>query len=272
MIHNLIKKSRSTQKENQSIERIIMDARQQAHTKMLITTRDVLDSFKLLWQGIVAFVTARTLFGAAIKAIQDQELQQAGTTTGGTEDKHTDRAAMCDAAVVVGGAVAQWAETQGNHELYTSVDYSAAQLIHLPEQECATVCQNILNAGIANLAAMAAGQTLAQTDLDDLQEKINQSNKSLTRPRQLRTKISGATGQLPGLITAADRIAERQLDKLMEKFKTTQPDFYAAYQVARVIVSQGGGSSAAPIPTPAPATQTGTTQTPAATPAATGTK
>lgn len=220
---------------------------------MLITSRDVLDNFKALWQAILVFVTARTQFGGAIKAIQDEELNQAGTTTGSTEHKHQDRVLLCDAAALVGGAIAAWAETQGNQELYATVDFSAADLMHLPEQDCATHCQAVLDAGIANLTALATGQSLAQADLDDLQAKLGTFNTDLTRPRQLRTQISAATNQIPKLITSADRIAERQLDKLMERFKNTNADFYAAYQVARVIVSQGGGAGTPAPPAPAPA-------------------
>jgi hypothetical protein len=44
---------------------------------------------------------------------------------------------------------------------------------------------------------------------------------------------------------------ERQIDRLMERFKASNPDFYSAYQVARVIVDAGGGSGAPPTP-PAP--------------------
>ena len=227
-----------------------MDAKQQAHVKMLITTRDVLDNFKTLWQSIIALATARTQFGAAIKAITDEELNQAGTTTGGTEDKHAARVAMCDAAALVGGAVAAWADTQDNHELYASVDFSAPDLMHLGEQDCRTACQTILNAGIANLAALTAVKSLAQTDLDDLQAAINEFDTDLTRPRQIRTRISGATNRIPGLITAADRIVERQLDKYMERFKNADSGFNAAYNLPRDILSQGGGSSAAPAPPP----------------------
>ena len=229
-----------------------MDSKQQAHVKMLLTTRDTLDNFKTLWQNIIALATARTRLGAAIKAITDEELNQAGTTIGGTEDKHAARVAMCDAAALVGGAVAAWADTQDDHELYASVDFSAPDLMHMNEQACRTTCQAILNAGIANLAALAAVKSLAQADLDDLLAAINEFDADLTLPRQIRIKISGATSRIPGFITAADRILERQLDKHMERFKNASSGFYAAYKVARVIVSQGGGTSAAPQPQPQP--------------------
>ncbi len=240
------------QTKNNQKERLIMDSKRQAHVKMLLTTRDTLDNFKTLWQNLIALATARTQFGAAIKAITDEELNQAGTTTGGTEDKHAARVAMCDAAALIGGAVAAWADTQDDHELYASVDFSAPDLMHLSEQACLTTCQTILHAGIAHLAALTAVKSLAQTDLDDLQAAINEFDTDLTLPRQIRAKISGATSRIPGLITVADRILERQLDKHLERFKNANSGFYAAYKVARIIVSQGGGSSAAPAPAPKP--------------------
>lgn len=238
-----------------------MEIKQQTHLKMLITTRDVLDNFKTLWLAIVAFVTARAAFGAAIDNIQAQELKQSGTTTGTTEDKHTARVDMCNAAAMVGGAVAAYADTQNNHELFTTVDFSAPDLLHQTEQDCATNCNAILNAATANLAAIVPAKSLAQTDLDDLKAKIADFNTALTRPRQTRTITKGATDQIPLAIAAADRIAERQLDRLMERFRVSNPDFYSAYNVARVIVDAGGGPSTStpptPAPTPAPAAATG---------------
>jgi hypothetical protein len=234
-----------------------MEIKQQSHLKMLITTRDVLDSFKTLWSDIVAFVTARADFGAAIASIQQQELKQTATTGGGTLDKHAARVAMCNAAAIVGGAVAAYADKQGDNELFAKVDFSAPDLQHQTEQDCAANCQAILDAATANITALTAAKSAAQSDLDDLEKKIDAFNTALTRPRQIRTNIKGATDQIPVLITAADRIAERQLDRLMERFKATNPDFYSAYRVARVIVDAGGrpGTTTPPTPPPTPAAQ-----------------
>jgi hypothetical protein len=161
---------------------------------------------------------------------------------------------------VVGGAVAAYADKQNNHELFAAVDFSAPDLLHQSEAECVTNCTAILNAGTENIAALTASKHLAQTDLDDLKAKIAAFNDALERPRQTRAGTKSATDQLPDAIAAADRIAERQLDRLMERFRVSNPDFYSAYQVARVIVDAGDGSSTSTPPTPAP--------TPASVPAA----
>jgi len=230
---------------------------QETHLKMLIATLGVVDSFKSIWQAIVAFATTRDDLAAAIDNIRAQALKQSASTVGATEDKRSLRDAMCNAAAVVGGAVAAYADKQDNHDLFKTVDFSISDLSHQPEAECVINCTAILNAGTANIASLSAGKHLAQTDLDDLQEKIAAFSDALERPRQVRAGTKSATDQLPAAIAAADRILERQMDRLMERFRLTNPDFYSAYQVARVIVDAGGGSgNGTPTPTPAPQAKT----------------
>ncbi len=91
-----------------------MNIKQQAHTKMFIAVLGVLDSFKTVWQAVVAFAGAHDALAAAITAIRAEELKQSGTTVGVTENKRLARQAMCSSAAIVGGAVAQWAETHAS--------------------------------------------------------------------------------------------------------------------------------------------------------------
>ena len=229
---------------------------------MFIAVLGVLDSFKSVWQAVTAFASARNALSAAIDDIRAQELKQAGLTTGITENKRVARQVLCAAAAVVGGAVAAYAEQQGKHDLFDTVDFSAPDLLHQTEADCVTNCTAIFNAGTANLAAIAAIGTLAAADLTDLQAKIAAFNTLLAQPREAKSGTKAATDLLPDKIDAGDRICERQLDRLMERYKDSNADFYGAYQVARLIVDAGGGGSG---DTPTPATATAaTTAKPAA--------
>ena len=231
-----------------------MNIKQQTHTKMFVAVLGVLDTFKTLWQAVTAFATARNDLAAAIADIRAEELKQSGPTTGVTENKRLARQALCSAAAVVGGAVAAWADQQNNHELFNTVDFSAPDLLHQTEADCLTHCTAIFNAGTANLAALTAAGTLAAADLTDLNAKIGAFNTLLTQPRQAKAGTKAATDLLPDKIDAGDRICERQLDRLMERYKDSNADFYGAYQVARIIVDAGGGSATPPTPpTPPPA-------------------
>jgi hypothetical protein len=229
-----------------------MNIKQQSHLKMLVAVLGVLDKFKTLWQAVTAFAAARNDLATAIDAVTAEELKQAGVTTGVTENKRVARQAMCHAAALVAGAVGAWADKQNNHELFNTVDYSAPDLLHQPEQDCVTKCKAILDAATANLAALVAEKTLAQTDLDDLTAKISAFKTLLTKPREAKAYTKGATNLLPEKLDAGDRIVERQLDRLMPRYKSSNPDFYGAYQVARIIVDIGGSPGTPPTPPPTP--------------------
>jgi hypothetical protein len=142
-----------------------MNIKQQAHTKMFIAVLGVLDSFKTIWQAVTAFASARAALFAAINDIRAEELKQSGTTTGVTQNKRLARQAMCSAAAMVGGAVAQWAETQGKNDIFDTVDFSNADLLHMTEQDCLTNCTAIYNVGNANIAALTTAGTLTAATL-----------------------------------------------------------------------------------------------------------
>ena len=102
-------------------------------------------------------------------------------------------------------------------------------------------------------SALTAAGTLAAADLTDFNTKIAAFNTLIAAPRLAKTGTSAATNLLPDKIDAGDRICERQLDRLMERYQTSNADFYGAYQVARIIVDSGGGSATPPTPPTPPA-------------------
>jgi hypothetical protein len=226
-----------------------MNSKQQSHFKMFVATLGVLDLFQTTRQEIADFLAARNALAGALEDIRTGQRQQAGVTTGVTADKRQARWELCQAAALVGGAVAAWADKQDNHELFDAVDYRAADLLHQSEQTCLIHAQAILEAGTASLAALTPGGTLTQADLTDLQSKLEAFKTLLTQPRQTQAVTKGATDVLPAKLDAADRILERRIDRLMERYRVGQPEFYQAYKVARVIVDAGGGNNSNP-PTP----------------------
>ena len=216
-----------------------MNHREMAHRKMQGVVLGVLDANTAIWQANVALTAARNQLDTGIKYVDSLQTTQAGVTTGVTQDKTTIRQNLAAAAVIVAGAVAAYADSQNNHELFAKVDFTAADLTHGAEEKCQTNCANILQIGKDNLAALVANNTLAQSDLDTLETQLTAFGGIAAKPRQAKAGTKSATNQLPAALLANDRTLERQLDKLMEKYRVTNPDFYQAYQVARIIVDIG---------------------------------
>ena len=234
-----------------------MNHREMAHRKMQGVTLGVLDANTTIWQTNAAFSAARNQLDTGIKYVDSLQTTQAGVTTGVTEDKTTVRQRLAAAAVIVAGAVAAYADSQNNHELFAKVDFTAADLKHGAEEKCQTNCTNILQAGKDNLAALVANNTLAQSDLDTLETESDAFGTILTKPRQAKAGTKSATNQLPAALLANDRTLERQLDKLMEKYRVSNPDYYQKYQVARIIVDIGAHPSKPTTATPS-VTKSGT--------------
>jgi hypothetical protein len=74
-----------------------------------------------------------------------------------------------------------------------------------------------------------------------------------TAPRSAKAARSGATGSVASLIGATRSLFRNQLDKMMTPFRKSNPDFYAGYFAARVIVNRAATQAPAPAgPSPAP--------------------
>lgn len=71
-------------------------------------------------------------------------------------------------------------------------------------------------------------------------------------PRTAIAGRAGATATLPDLIDQANTLLRDRLDKLVTKFRASQPEFVAGYRSTRVVVDYGT-RFAPPVPTPAPA-------------------
>src|SRR6266550_4079107 len=84
------------------------------------------------------------------------------------------------------------------------------------------------------------------TELDDLTKKFHGAN---TAPREAIADRKGQTDVMPGFDHQVRSILRRRLDRQMTMFKRSNPEFYAGYLSARVIVDRRGHSGQ-PAPTP----------------------
>lgn len=231
-----------------------MDKEQQAQHKRHETVLGVLDKYQSLWTGNAPFAAARLQLANGIQHTIMLQGTQGTVITGVTEDKVTARRNAALAALIVAGALASWADKTGNHELFAKVDYTLYDLTHGKEEDDETTMANILQLGTDNLAAMGPNGGLTQADLDDLDAKLEIWETSITKPRQAKSGTKGATNQIPTALLANDRTIDRQLDRLIERYRLSNPDFFQEYQVAKVKVDPGYRKSSPTPPSPTPPT------------------
>ena len=113
--------------------------------------------------------------------------------------------------------------------------------------------KHISELATANLAALA-DYNITQQDVTDLDDLRTEFHGVKTAPRDAIIDRKKQTDTLPDLISNLRSIFRRRLGRQMTSFKRKQPEFYAGYLAARVILDRGGAPAAAkPAPTPAPA-------------------
>ncbi len=227
-----------------------MNAVQMTHHKMHETVLGVLDQYSSVWNGNPAMVAARGTLNTGIETVIQLQQTQGTVVTGVAQDKSLARRAAAQAAVVVAGAVASYADKTGNQELFDKVDFTYNDLITGKEEDDETTVANILQAGTENLAALTAEGTLTQADLDDLESKAETWETLISKPRQAKAGTKAATNQLPAAILANDRTITRQLDRLMERYRLPNAAFFQEYQTAKVLVDPSYRSTPAPTPPP----------------------
>ena len=223
---------------------------------MYLTVVSVLDKNLSLWQPLAALGTAFGKLKASITKINTLEQSLSGGTKGVTAGKRAKRIAMAETAAAVAGAIGAYASENGKPELLAKVDFSASDILRVRDTESSNIAQAIHDSPNGDLPALAEFGVTADT-LTDLQAKIDAYTGNVSGPRTARSNNRASGEMLDAEFAVADTVLEKQIDGLLAKFKTIEPEFHAAYVAAREIVDNPGGHKGknghgTPPPTPQP--------------------
>jgi hypothetical protein len=136
--------------------------------------------------------------------------------------------------------------------LGAQVEWSLSALDKMGVDDLEALGKTVSSLATANLAALAAyGITAADVAaLDGLTARFHSVKNA---PRLAIAGRKGQTETQPVLVSKGTSLLRNRLDKQMTKFKKSNPEFYAAYPSARVIVDRGGSGGSTPTP-PTPPT------------------
>jgi hypothetical protein len=178
-------------------------------------------------------------------------LQAQSTTTGETDAKNAAFVELGDAAFEVAGAVLSFAETSGNPTLAGQVNFSRSGVTAGSGNAVSARSQGIIDIAATHLSSLAAhGVTAAKVNA--LKQKLQAYDALRVLPRQTKASATAAARQLDRLFPEAERLLSNRIDKLIWQFRSSDPDFYEKYQVARRVVRPSSTSAAVEAEPPAP--------------------
>jgi len=230
-----------------------MNTNQTNRVTMFKTVASQLDDHSTIWNGMAPMQTAVTQFKAKIAGI-DASAQKQELPSGAADNKAAARDALEDVLFLACEALGTLAHASNNHDLAALVEVTPSSLDHLGEAELSNRAASVLAAAITRQTDLAALQ-VTQDNLNELEQALQDFNASREGPRQATTERMVQTESLPELIREANEILREQIDRMVNLFRRSHPDFVAGYRGARVIVDRAASRATtrptAPPPNPA---------------------
>lgn len=216
---------------------------------MFSTVSAYMDANPTIWNGIAAIGVTVTDLNDGIAGINSSAGKQQTPTTGAAGAKAQVRGSFEEQIMWIADQLSALAELNGDANLAAQSELKLSALDKMADDDLEETGERIANLATANLAALA-DYGIAEADVTNLTNLKNQFHTAKTAPRTVVADRSGQTTTLPDKIAAVTSILRNRLDKLMTRFKKSNPEFYAGYVAARVIVDRGGSGGNKPTPPP----------------------
>jgi len=201
------------------------------------------DTNQPLWQSNKAISDTMVELNADLTTLAGLDVKQTAPVTGPAADKATAKFDLEAKILLVAGQLAALAAKNDDATLEAQADLTMAGLDKLPAQDLEAAATRIKALATENLAALA-DYGIVQADLTELESLEGAFHDAIPQPREAVVDRSKETKMIPPLVSNMLSTLRRQLDRQMLTFKQSQPEFYAGYVSARVIVDRGEPSAA----------------------------
>ena len=212
-------------------------------TTMFETTNVALDGNKEFWEEIPAFADAVNRAEAGTEEIRKKAGDQ--VATGDAAEKAATKAVLEELMLHVADQLSALAAKKGDHLLAAKVDITKTAADRMPDSDLLTAAKGVAGAAAENAAVLEMDYKVPAEELAALDAAITEFSEMKTAPRDATVQRRVATLSLPEAIVYVRGIYRNELDKMMTRFKKTQPDFYKAYFGARVVVRRAATHASA---------------------------
>lgn len=219
-----------------------MTSRQESKLSMYDAVLTHCNANPAIMATVVAFQTAIGDFENIVEDLRQAAQQEVQAIGGYTDNKTGQRLILSNITLDVAAAIFAFATTNNDLVLKEQVNINQSYLQRQRDEVLGSVCTNILDIANANAAALIPfGVSAAK--ITDLDTAITNYNTAVPGPRNAVSNRVSVKDSMKELFTDADQLLKERADKLALQFKTTEPEFYAAYRSNRIIVDAATSST-----------------------------
>lgn len=219
-------------------------------TDMAATVAAYLNKNQTLWNGCKAVADTVTALNDALGTVDTKAQQQTTPIVGEEEKKVLVRHEYEEEIARIAGQLCSLATKNNDLNLAAQTELTLPQLDKMSADVLEATGKRVSGLATTNLTGLA-DYNITQTDVTALDGLTTEFHGVKTAPRTAIAKRAGQTKTLPPAVKSVTSLLRNRLDKEMLMFKKSNPEFYAGYVSARVILDRGGRKSAPP-PMPPP--------------------
>jgi hypothetical protein len=201
-----------------------------------------LDKYQESWMSVLVIGEVVTEYKGILGQIRTTSADRSVTTTGLTKTKSEKRAWMIEKTVELASLGFVYAERQKDQTLKAMFNYTKSDLVNLADNAVVDQCTAIYNQ-LNKLSPSLSPYGITATDLEEWHASICSFKNTIGEKGSTKGTRSANTQRQNMLFKQANSLLKNQLDKLMVRYKKTNPDFYNAYVSARVVADLGGGKT-----------------------------
>jgi len=205
---------------------------------MFETVRDFMNGHTTETASIPAIVSTVSELSALITQIDNVMTAQSTPLTGITQDKEALRTALEEAVFAVSEPLAALAAATNNNTLLAEVEISRSALDDLSADAVDAFATRVATRATTNQTVLTGQYGVSIAQVAAITSARTAFAPWVNKPRTAISERAGQTATIPVLIRQGKALLNTRLDRLMNRFRTTNPTLHAAYRVARTIVDR----------------------------------
>ncbi len=175
--------------------------------------------------------------------IDDLHVEQEKDITGVTEDKNQILTQLIELMADVAYALQTYAKRNNNNTLYERVEYSEATISKLRHAEISSVARIFIEEVKLLTPEELTAYGLSEEDISELIRLKDEYKLIVQTPRQSIIERSSITEKIKFLFDEAYDIKKNVLDKLANRFKRKDPEFYLKFNAASSVIYRSNHKS-----------------------------
>jgi hypothetical protein len=190
-------------------------------------------------------VEKHAALNASLNLIGSLAAIQTLPTVGNTADRDRALASATETALIIAGPVASYAHARRLGDLAAKVRINPSDFFLARLAERITLLQQVHDSAASVLASLAA-YGVTEAALAEFQSQIDLANALLGTPRSRIIARRVATEKIAVVFQEMNDLLDYELDPLIASLRKSDPDSYALYQAARVVIARPGSPTATP--------------------------